>query len=103
MLLRLFDSDSITVADGELGVRVTEGTARKLYHHLFIRPDGRQLIFVWDRDSSPTLELRLARPGSRVVSYGLDGSGAAWPKFDGRVLGGVKLKPGEVGVFEIEP
>ena len=103
MLLRLFDSDSITVADGELGVRVTEGTARKLYHHLFIRPDGRQLIFVWDRDSSPTLELRLARPGSRAVSYELDGSGAAWPKFDGRVLGGVNLKPGEVGVFEIEP
>lgn len=102
LLLRLFDSDSITVADGELAVRVTQGRARKLHHHLFVRPDGRQLIFLWDRESGPTLELRLSRPGNRVTAYQLDGRGSAWTDFDGSVIREVKLVRGEVRVFEVE-
>jgi hypothetical protein len=103
MLLQLFDTDSITVANGELAVRVMEGSARKLYHHLFVRPDGTQLIFVWDRESSPTLNLRLARPGSRARIHRLDGTAGEWRNFDGRVISGVKLEPGEVRVFEVRP
>ena len=47
MLIRLFGTDSITVADDELAVHVRQGAPGKLYHHLFIRPDGKQLIFAW--------------------------------------------------------
>jgi hypothetical protein len=103
LLLRLFDADSITVADKELAARVIRGSAGKLYHHLFIRPDGKQLIFVWDRGSGPTLDLQLSRPGSVATAYQLDGRGAAWRDFDGRVIRGVKLVAGEVRVFEVEP
>lgn len=103
MLLHLFAADSITVADAELAVRVSGGTPQQLHHHLFIRPDGSRLIFVWDRGGSPVLELRLGRPGSRAVMYELDGTAAAWRNFDGRVLGGVKLAPGAVRVFEVAP
>ena len=53
MLLRLFGTDSITVADNELTLQAPEGTTAKLYHHLFIRPDRRQLVFVWTRAPRP--------------------------------------------------
>jgi hypothetical protein len=103
LLVHLFGTDSITVADGDLAVRVTRGSARRLHHHLFIRPDGRQLIFAWDLGSGPALELTLSRPGSRVIAYQLDGRGSVWRNFDGRVIGGVKLVPGEVRVLVVEP
>jgi len=103
LLLRLFDSDSITVADGELTVRVRQGRAGALHHHLFVRPDGRQLVFLWDRKSGPSLELRLSRRGSWVIDYQLDGEGAPWRDFDGRVIRGVKLEPGAVRIFEVRP
>ena len=103
LLLRLFDSDSITVADGELEVRVLDGTAGKLHHHLFIRPDGAQLVFIWDRTARLRLELRPPRSGNRAISYELDGSGTAWPQYDGREISGVKLVPGEVRVIVVHP
>jgi polysaccharide biosynthesis protein PslG len=103
MLLRLFDSDSVTVADGELKVKVTSGSPKSLYHHLFIRPDGRQLIFAWTHGSEAALELRLPRRGSRVVAYDLDGSGAPWPNFDGHLITGVTLVRGVPRVFEVLP
>ncbi len=102
MLLRLFDTDSVTVADGELVVGVRDGAPGKLYHHLFIRPDGTQLIFVWDRESKATVDVHLTRPGSRVIAYRLDGTGEEWREFDGRTIAGVKLEPGTARVFEVE-
>jgi hypothetical protein len=90
LLLRLFHGDSITV-----------GSAARLHHHLFIRPDGGQLVFVWDRGSGATVDLRLRRPGSRVISYGLDGKATDPPEFDGNQIKGVRLVPGEARVFEV--
>jgi hypothetical protein len=101
MLLRLFGTDSITVANDELAVRVRDGTRGKLYHHLFIRPDGRQLIFVWVRGSPSTVDLRLTRSGRRVISHGLDGKSTDWRQFDGQVIQSVKLTAGEARVFEV--
>ena len=101
MLVRLFGADSITVADGELAVQVRQGAPGKLYHHLFIRPDGGQLIFAWSRGSSPTVDLRLTRSGRRVASYSLDGKGTGWRQFDGRVIQGVELTAGEARLFEV--
>jgi hypothetical protein len=103
MLLRLFGTDSITVADQELAVRVREGGQGKLYHHLFIRPDGRQLVFVWARDASRVVDLQLTRAGRRVIAYGLDGKSMDWPRFDGHRIRGVKVVPGTAGVFEVVP
>jgi polysaccharide biosynthesis protein PslG len=103
LLVRLFGADSITVADAELRVRVTQGKAARLYQHLFRRPDGRQLVFVWDRMGSPTVELELERPGSRVTAFELDGRGSQWGDTAGNSIRRVSLVPGQVRIFEVEP
>jgi hypothetical protein len=102
LLLALFDSDSITVADDDLAVRVVAGKARNLYHHLFIRPDGTQLVFVWDRDGSPSVDLVLQRGFRRVTGYEPDGGPRTWKEADERTIRGVKLGPGMVRIFVVE-
>lgn len=103
MLVRLFGADSITVADGDLDLRVTRGAPGELYQHLFIRPDGRRLVFVWDRSGSPMLELRLRQAIGRVTLYELDGSSREWTAADRRRIRDVELSPGSVRIFEVEP
>jgi hypothetical protein len=103
MLVRLLDVGTLGVEDDSMRVEVTAGRAERLYRHLFVRPDGRRVLFVWDRTGSPTLAIQLARPGTRVVEYALDGGSAAYPEFDGRTIAGVHLAPGEVRTFVIDP
>jgi hypothetical protein len=103
LLVRLFQVDSITVADRELRVRVTGGRAGELYHHLFIRPDGRQVAFIWDRIASPTVELQLPRKASRITAYTSAGDSTPWTQIKGQMLRQVKLEQGVVRIFEAEP
>jgi hypothetical protein len=76
--------------------------ARKLYSHLSKRPDGKQVLFVYDRESSPTVRVTLQTPGSAAHRYPLDGSVAPYPVFDGRTLSGVNLSAGTFAVFRID-
>jgi hypothetical protein len=103
LLTDLLDTGRLTVADGELDVRVSAGTAGALYHHLFVRPDGRQILIVWDKRSGPALDVTLARRGSRVTEYTLDGRAVPFPQFDGRTLRRVRLTSGHVRIFDIAP
>lgn len=101
-LVRLLNNATLTVADAELGVEVTEGTRGELYHHLFVLPDGRQVLLVWDKKGSPTLRLG-TRKGTTVTEYALDGSPMPFTDFNGRMLSKVRLQPGVVRIFEIVP
>jgi hypothetical protein len=102
LLARLFGSDSITVADARLRIRAVSGAPRTLQHHLFIRPDGTRLIFVWDPKGRETVDLELDRGFGRVTAYGLDGSARAWADRAERTIRGVRLEPGAVGIFEVD-
>ena len=101
-LIALLNVGTLTVADRELKVEVTSGKKGDLYHHLFVRPDGRQVLFVWDKRSNPTLRLT-ARPGATATEYALDGTPSPYESFTGKVLEKVKLTPGKVRIFEITP
>jgi hypothetical protein len=103
LLVHLFGSDSITVADDSLRVRVTRGRAGDLHHHLFIRPDGRQLVLVWDKRGDETLDLEVPREGRSVMSFEVDGRGQPWGAFDGRRIRDLKLEPGRVRIFQVQP
>jgi hypothetical protein len=100
LLVRLFNSDSITVADPLLRVRVTAGSAGQLHQHLFIRPDGRQLVFVWDKSGSPTVELRLPASPGTITAYAIDGRSSPWKNVEGKTIRGVALQPGSVRIFQ---
>lgn len=103
LLTDLLDVGRLTVADPELGVRVTAGAPAALYHHLFVRPDGRQVLIVWDKRGAPSLDITLARRGTRVTEYTLDGRAVPFAQFDGRTLRRVRLAPGHVRIFDITP
>jgi len=103
LLVDLFGTDSISVADPQLRVRVTDSKAGELHHHLFIRPDGTQLIFLWDRTSGPTVDLELPRRPARVRTYGATGESTLWDDSRGRSIRRIRLQPGVARIFEAEP
>ncbi len=103
LLTDLLDVTPLTVADGDLTVTVTKGKPGALYHHLFIRPGGEQVLFVWDKSGRPTVNLKVRQRGAAATEYALDGASSTYPEFDGRTLRNVQLTPGEVRIFEIGP
>lgn len=103
LLTDLLDAGTLTVADADLDVTVKEGAPGALYHHLFILPDGRQLLFIWDKNGSPTLDLRVAGKGAAAMEYRLDGQAVPYAPFDGAFLRNVRLTAGTVRIFEIRP
>jgi hypothetical protein len=101
-LVGLLNTGVITVADASLDVEVTRGRPGQMYQHLFIRPDGDQVLVIWDKTGSPTVRITLPRPGNVVTEYALDGSGSHYRQLDGRRLGGIRLQPGQVRMFLIK-
>jgi polysaccharide biosynthesis protein PslG len=99
-LVGLLDTGRLTVADAELAVEVTGGRKGELFHHLFVRPDGRQVLLVWDKKGNPTLRLK-TRKGSAAVEYALDGAAQKFESFDGEWLSDLRLTPGTVRIFGI--
>ena len=102
LFAHLLGVDSITVADSELAVTVSGGREGQLYHHLFRRPDGRQVLVVWDKRESPTLRVALGRRGTTVTEYSLGGAATPYRAFDGQALTDVRLTPGVARIFEIQ-
>ena len=102
-LVQLLDADSLTVLDASLGVRVTGGRAEGLRRHLFLRPDGAQVAFVWVDAGTPTVSLRLPAPGSQAIAFALDGTPTPWADFDGRTIRDVRVRPGEARFFVVLP
>ncbi|MBJ6724439.1 beta-galactosidase [Geomesophilobacter sediminis] len=100
LLVGLLNTRHLTVADSELAVEVTGGSKGELYQHLFVRPDGVQVLVVWDKTGSPTLQLRTRR-GVDAFEHALNGTLTPYRSFDGRHLDKVKLEPGMVRIFEI--
>ena len=63
MLPDLLNGGTITVADGEAQVSITGGQKGDLYLHLFKRPDKSQVLFVYDKTATPTVQITLQTAG----------------------------------------
>jgi polysaccharide biosynthesis protein PslG len=103
MLAKLLKAGTITTADADVSMSVTSGQAVEPYYHLFKRPDGHQILFAYDKRGTPTVRLTLNTPGTKAISYSLDGKMQAFRNFDGNTLTGVQLAPGQIQVLEILP
>lgn len=94
---------ALTAADDRLQVKATGGAPGDFHHHLFVRPDGVQVLFLYDKRAPVTVEVTLPQAGRRALRYQLDGSSALYAAFDGATLSSVRLVPGEVAIFAVEP
>jgi hypothetical protein len=103
LLTDLLDAGVLQVADAELKVQATAGAPGDLYQHLFVRPDGMGVLFLYDKRAHVTVDVTLPPRWRRAVRYQLDGSSAPHAAFDGTTLSGVRLAPGEVAIFTVEP
>jgi polysaccharide biosynthesis protein PslG len=101
LLTDLLDTGTLTSADEELEVRVVDGRAGRLYHHLFVRPDGDQVLFLWDRLASPTVDVRVRREATRASAFGLDGREQPIALEDARVVRNIRLEPGTTRIFRL--
>jgi len=102
MLHRLL-SGQITTANNEVSLTVRAGRPGDLHAHLFKRPDGKQVLFLYDKRAAVTVEARLRTEGTAAFQYDLDGTSKPHVGFDRTVLSGVRLTPGQVAIFRIDP
>lgn len=103
MLVSLFDTGRLTVADGELVSHARDSTGARTHQHLFVRPDGRQVLVAWTEDATASMAYTIPRGGRAARAYALDGSETPWSSFDGRTLDDVALVRGTPRVFVIDP
>ena len=103
LLTDLLDTSTLTVADTEVEVTLGEQSDKYLCYHLFKRPDGAQILFVWDRINDSTLTIKLKTPGSSADYYSLAGETTPFPRFDGTTLKDIHLTAGNVEIFHINP
>ena len=103
LLTDLLDVGTLITAPGEVTITVSGGEAKELYRHLFKRPDGSQVLFIYDKSAGPTVSATLKTQGATDVEYDLDGSSANHTAFDGRTLRDIRLTPGDVAIFRIDP
>ena len=103
MLTDLLDVGTITTADRDVTVTISEGHASELYRHLFKRPDGSQVLFIYDKSASPTVRATLRTRGTTALRYEVDGSSAKHAAFDGHTLTDIRLTAGHVAIFRIDP
>lgn len=71
-LVELLGTGTISVDDSELQMKVAAGSPRDLHAHLFTRPDGDRVLFVWDRTAAPTVSIDVAGVGT-LAEYDVGG------------------------------
>jgi hypothetical protein len=98
LLTDLLDVGRLAVEDERVRASVDVGTAGELHAHLFERPDGARVLFVWDRLSSPVVRIDVPAAGS-VVEYGMEGTPLATG--DTALLQRVQLRAGVPRMFEL--
>jgi hypothetical protein len=102
MLTDLLDVGMITTADNDVTLTISSGQPGELYRHLFKRPDGSQVLFIYDKTASPTVRATLRSRGRKAFRYDLDGTAQEHGAFDGHTLTDVRLTAGNVAIFRID-
>lgn len=97
-LVQLLGTGTIRVDDAELQVKVAAGSPRDLHYHLFTRPDGDRVLFVWDRAGAPTVTIGAGAVGS-ITEF--DVSGAPVSSTKPSMLNHVTLTAGVPRTFRL--
>jgi len=100
LLTDLLDTGTLRVADDAAAITgSTEPLG--LHHHLFVRPDGERVLFIWSGEAQREVNITFEEPASRVTEYQLDGRATAVTFTDGTVIRGVDLEPSTPRIFRL--
>jgi len=101
LLVQLLHGQTVAAADSRVAVEATKGDLGDEYHHLLLRADGSQILFVYDKKTAVTATATLTTPGTTCTKWNLDGTSETWPDFNGNTISNIPLTPGQVCIFEI--
>lgn len=97
----------LAVADAQLTVADVAAAppgAPPVDAHLFLRPDGRQVLVAWVRKGRAARTVRVTLPrGGAARAWRFDGAPAAAPPLAGRTLGPLRLEPDAPVIVEVRP
>ena len=102
LLTDLLDVGTLAIATDEVSVTPRDPD---VYAHLFARPDGDRVLFIWSRRASHTVSVRVEPAARAVTEYLLDGQPVAVPQagpVTGQPLGRVSLAPNEPRIFRLQ-
>jgi hypothetical protein len=99
LLTDLLDVGTLSLDTAALRVSAVDGAPGELHYQLFGRPDGDQVLFIWDRTASPTVRIELAGTFSSV-EYDVDGRPLLWDA-GGDALSRVPLARGVPRLFKV--
>jgi hypothetical protein len=100
LLTDLLDVGTITVDDDTVRPVTTDDVTDSLHVHLFGRPDGRRVLFLWDGSGDRRVELRI-KNANGVLEYAVDGRPHASQEAAAAVLSDVRLTRGVPRIFVV--
>ena len=100
LLTDLLDVRTLSVDDDDVAVTPVAGIPGELHHHLFGRPDGDRILFVWDRAASPTVRIRIGDRPLSSIEYDVDGRPLE-ASAEAASLSSVRLTQGVPRIFRI--
>jgi hypothetical protein len=99
MLTDLLDTGTLHVLHDHASVALHEGTGT-VFHHLFERPDGDRVLFIWSRGGDRRVTVTFADPKPRVTQVHLDGRTSTFPHDGGNALP-LQLRADTVLIFRL--
>jgi hypothetical protein len=100
LLTDLLDTGTISALVD--GVTITPGTSATMFHHLFERPDGDRVLFVWTGNGTRRVSIELKESHRAVTEFTLAGAAHPVNDFDGRVLRDVDLESDVPRIFRLQ-
>jgi len=100
-LAALIGGAPLAVADAVV-TRGASNATGEVFAHAFVRPDGTQLLFVWSNEDT-IVDVRLPRAAAWAVEYGIEGEPGVPHALGAAMLSALRLRAGDVRLFEIRP
>ncbi|NIM04492.1 MAG: hypothetical protein GTO55_01190, partial [Armatimonadetes bacterium] len=107
----LLDDETITTPkNDEVSIEATTGRLGKFYHYLIYRDEGggdtSQILAMYDKRNSPTVQATLTIAASTVTLWNQDGTSQDWTSHldgTGLIISDIPIVDEEVTILEIMP
>jgi hypothetical protein len=99
-LVAMFGQEPFVASRPRIAVTGTS-TSAPVHGHLFVRGDGRRLLFLWTRTGAATVDVNVGARDDDAIEYRLDGRPGGTVPVDDGWLRALPLRAGGVRFFEV--